>query len=158
MREQLVWAAEQTIGAAAEALAWSTGDPQGVLAHVAAADPLLMADTRLVYERLAAGRTSVEKIRDLREVYRTSDSLFEIAALPWTVASEWTSRVVAAVRVSPVDQSDRRARAAQSVTSDALLACRLWGDEELNIERIGLWRRWVSSSTDWCWRFENAKQ
>lgn len=92
----VVGAAEATISAAAEALVWSTGDAHGVLTHVAAADPTLMAATRLVYERLAAGR---DVTTNLREQYRTTPMLFdEVAALPWLVAREWTSQVNMALR------------------------------------------------------------
>lgn len=88
-----VHASEAAISAAAEALVWSTADAQGVLAHVATADSWIMAGTRLVYERETkhldpAAAASVRDFANLREIYRTTDSLFDVAALPRTVAPE----------------------------------------------------------------------
>lgn len=159
----LVGAAEATISAAAAALVWSTGDAHGVLAHVAAADPTLMAGTRLVYERLAAGRTIRDVTVNLCEDYRTAPRpLEEVAALPWLVAPEWNSQVVAALRahklIEGFDRAAQAARAEQSVVDWAIQTCHQWCRDPLPLDRIMYWADGVSGSADWCWRYENAQR
>jgi hypothetical protein len=148
---RLAQAAEQTIAAAAAALLWAGEDSHGVLAHVAAADPWLMAGTRLVYERLAAETTLRDVVVRLGEEYRTTTTTIEVAALPWLVSPGWTSRVSAALIHAPYDSG---ARAAQSMVHSALLACRQWSEDPLNLDRIKYWAWDVERCADWCWHAE----
>ncbi|MDV3249562.1 hypothetical protein K7Z54_23455 [Mycobacterium avium subsp. hominissuis] len=154
---ELERAAEQTIAAAAAALLWAGEDSQGVLAHVAVADPQLMVGTRMVYERLAAGRTTHDIIANLREEYRTTTTLFEVAALPWLVAPEWASQVIRALPARRQGPYDPGSSAAQSIMDNAIHACRQWGEDPLDINRI---MYWASDTTcaDRCWRYQNAKR
>jgi hypothetical protein len=159
---EYVQAAQATINAAAAALVWSTADPHGVLAHVAGADPALMATTRLTYERTAATIAAVAATRcrgyaELQQLYRTTDAPFEVAALPWTVAPDWSSRIRRAlIRSPPQGAYDPRASAARSVVDDALHACRQWGEEQLDTDRVTYWAGQASGSADWCWRFHTV--
>lgn len=155
---ELEQAAEQTITAAAAALLWAGEDPGGVLAHVAATDPQLMMGTRLAYERMAAGRTTIDIGRSLCEEYRTTTTLFEVAALPSLVAPEWASQVNRALPVRRQGPYDPAASAAQEIIEYAIHACRQWGQDPLPIDRIMYWADAVSRAADHCWRYQNTKR
>lgn len=156
--EQLAEAAEQTISAAAAAIVWAGGASGGVFEHVAAADPWLMARTRLAYNSCVGDEpVSGSVYRRLEQAYLTATEMFEVAALPCTVAHPWTKRVNSAFLsfnagrqlILPWDDGPHAARA---LIESAFHACRQWGQDPMDIDRTLSWAKEAQVSAARLWR------
>jgi hypothetical protein len=146
-------AAQQTIETAAAALLWPGDDNYGVLAHVAAADPAIMAYTRRICDEAMIDKdllpNMAHALRLVSPVYG-----FELAALPESVASHWAATVREAWQAShreldrdlpskeipaeacawrPEDPAQHRRNV---LKSHALWACSLWSRERLQVNAI----------------------
>ncbi|UMB70097.1 hypothetical protein [Mycobacterium paraterrae] len=156
--EQLVEAAEHTISAAAAAIVWAGGASGGVFEHVAAADPWLMARTRLAYNGFVGDEPYPSKVhRRLEQAYLTATEIFEVAALPCTVAHPWTSRVnraflsFGATRKS-ISPSDNGPHATRTLIESAFHACRKWALDPMDIGGTLSWAENAQVQADRLWR------
>lgn len=162
--QELLDAAEVTIAAAAAALGWAGEDDSGVLEHVAAISPVVMAVSRYGYE--------MDQRYAPHRLHEKSDRL-EMAALPATAAPTWALAVDQASaaaaaeahspdlppwlvlsparssllqprpsgllteRVGPADDVCRRLRAdCAFLRYLALRVCAMWGDDPLPLNDI----------------------
>jgi hypothetical protein len=167
-KEQLQWAAEQTISAAAAALLWAGEDSHGVLAHVAGTTASEMVKSRQAYTVLARGRNFVAA--DAQEGFDEELSCivqhpcFEVAALPAVAVPEWARRMSEAISEASRDKEpgwcsdshgivmrhpdaairDRALRG--SVRYHALHTCGFWGQDPLPLNLIEVGARAVLST------------
>lgn len=155
-------AAEWTIEAAAAALLWAGEDSYGVLAHVAAADPALMACTRHLYDEAVAAKELLPDMAQAALRGVSSFDGFEVAALPEAVAPQWAATVHDAWHASlrELDRGvfsegvppgvrawrpeHRAQHAREALKNYALWACTAWSREPLQFTVIQVVTRIVA--------------
>jgi len=114
---------------------WCGEDPHGVLVHVAAADPMMMACTRALYAQALSVKTLLPIASETLLRFLGSSAIgVEVAALPESIAPQWAVSVSNALWAAREEMDACRAddrRGGLIARYHALSACLLWGNDAL---------------------------